>query len=102
MDERFEIFQFWSPIPKADRNMDWPQCGRCGAEFFLTGAAPSSPDAVHVGGPALPLQGVPHVPPHGPGSLATELEKLAQMHSTGLLDASEFKAAKHRLLHVTV
>jgi len=99
MDERFTVFRFWNPIPKAAREMHWPQCGRCGAEFFLTGAGDSCPDPLHVGGDAPPLQDAPHAVSGPPsGSLSTELEKLAQLFSAGVLDAGEFKAAKQRLL----
>ena len=89
-DERFEIFQFWNPIPKQQRDMAFPPCGRCAAKFYLTGAAQSSPGTASAG--------TMHVTSQGPSLLVAELEKLAHLHSTGLLDAPEFKAAKQKLL----
>ncbi len=37
MADRFTVFSFRSPIPRAMRQQDFPQCGPCCARFFLHG-----------------------------------------------------------------
>ena len=108
MDERFEIFVFFSPLPKQTRVKKWPKCGRCAAQFYLKG----HPDVV-----AAPLanyvdtQLLSHAAytqsqntagdtnnVGDSSSLFSQLAELASFRNQGLLDESEFTTAKRLLL----
>ena len=97
MEERFTKFDFYVPMPKHEREMAFPMCGRCAAAFYLSGASAAyatgdrSPSAA--AGAAGPVSAGPI------GSVASEVSMLAQLHASGALDADEFKAAKRQLLH---
>ena len=72
---------------------------RCAANFYLKGGLTTP-----LGDPSLPGQ-LPTVQTTQANNVthdlvATELDKLVQMHATGILDADEFRAAKRRLLQL--
>ena len=81
MDERFCTFEFKIPMLKHEHQINFPMCGHCAAKFYLQGVSYGAP-----------------MGPRATTSLASELEKLAQMHSAGVLDADEFRSAKRQLL----
>ena len=89
MDERFCTFVFSVPIPKEQRQINFPMCGRCAAKFYLEGEVASAPVRPMPDGTAASAS----------SSLASELQKLADLYGAGVLDADEFKAAKRQLLH---
>ncbi len=39
MADRFATFLFETPLPRAERAVDWKHCGKCSAAFFLQGEA---------------------------------------------------------------
>ena len=98
MDERFTTFRFGNPLPLADRDMTWPHCGRCAAQFYMQGrvAAPADPvvDAP-IAGVAAAVQ---DSAPSDPASFSRALADIVALHREGALDAEEFRLAKRRLL----
>ena len=90
MDERFEVFDFWNPIPFAERQMDFPACGKCGATYFLSSGKAEAANASAQGRQVAPVP--------ASSTLTADLIQLAELHSAGLLDSQEFKAAKQKLL----
>lgn len=128
MSERFTTFAFTSPIPLPLRQKEWPQCGRCAACFFIDGGrctthivqpTPQGASSVGVTSAVLPCgQWVQQAPPHGTphcqqvgptigsqpanGTIVASLAQLAQLHSSGFLDAEEYQAAKRQLLGVAL
>jgi hypothetical protein len=89
MDERFTLFRFTVPIPMQDRRVDWPQCAKCAARFYLEGCAENLRSLEP---PRVPL---PIASEH---SLVSALVELAGLKAAGHLDDQEFRAAKRRLL----
>ena len=118
MDERFVIFKFKVPVPMADRVKNWPQCGRCAAQFFAEGVGDTTTQSILGGEPAarplsaeLPIaqeapaqvgttssDGTSLAPAASDGDLVAQLERLARLHSCGALDAEEFQVAKRTIL----
>ena len=96
MQERFATFYFHNPLPEQCRVMSWPKCGRCAAQFYLSrgrfgseaGVAPAPPGPSAGNGMPAPI----------PQNMVAELEKLGQLHTNGVLDLEEFRAAKRHLL----
>jgi energy-coupling factor transporter ATP-binding protein EcfA2 len=86
MNERFTVFHFTTPIPKTERDMEFPQCGRCAANFYLSGGAVCQPQES--------LQ-------EREGTAQGPVRMLAELHDlfkSGALSADEFAAMKSRVL----
>ena len=94
IQERFRVFHFTVPFPKAERKLDFPQCGKCCAAMFAAHA-----DAVGSDGDA-PSEGAL---PGAPGAMTAQeviraLKDAAALHKDGVLDDAEFSALKAKLL----
>jgi hypothetical protein len=94
MEERFTTFTFWNPVPFEHRILNFPQCGRCCAAFYLQGLSQSAASSSVALGTALPSQTMEPPQPTG----MDNLRELVQMHRDGLMDEAEFRVAKRRLL----
>ena len=103
MLERWETFRWTVPLPKEQQVMDWPACGRCGAEFYWDWeVARLAAEAARPQRPLAPPE-QPPAPQAGEGPAAAftaHLLRLGEMRVAGLLSEEEFTAAKRRLLQV--
>ena len=89
------------PLPKHERDFDFPMCGSCAAQFYLTSGKSSIPQGHGVGVLHAPsTREMSGEPCHGQAepALVKALGELAHLHSVGALDTDEFRAAKRRLL----
>jgi hypothetical protein len=96
MAERFTVFSFTKPVPKAERRPDHPHCGKCCATFYLTYG--SSRSTTVTPSPVSSSTGPPVAPPTPRPDLVSHLLALQQLHTTGALSLAEFTAAKAQLL----
>ena len=109
MDERFQTFVFFNPLPLQCRVKQWPKCAGCAAKFYLMGrvdvATAPSYDHVSI---QLPSQSLHTQPQLTAGSangcvadgrpLCVCLAELSTLRAQGVLDDCEFRAAKRLLL----
>jgi len=100
MMERFAIFSFTIPIPKAHRRADHPHCGKSCAAFYVEyGDTVAQSVTIAADIPAGPLTIATDTPAvRATCDLPQQLLVLQQLHSTGALDTQEFAAAKAKLL----
>ena len=103
MDERFTTFRFFQPLPMAERDARWPQCGRCAAGFFLQGvptAAQTPPGQPCLApAPSLPIsEQQPSFSSARAEGCVVALQALAVLHRQGDMTDAVFAAAKQRLL----
>ena len=102
MMERFTLFKFCTPIPKADRRPDHPHCGKCCARFYLKyGGCMAAPDSGS-GAPAQAADVAHGSPPPVPTAWVQDLATLHQLLRAGALSDAEFQAAKAKLLAMVV
>lgn len=84
------------------RVSNWPVCGQCAARLYLHGppAVPSTPSAnkPSVPGASSASMTATVVPPSAQESIASALDALTRLYSSGYLTGDEFKAAKQRIL----
>ena len=83
MNERFTMFHFTQPLPLTERQMDFPQCGRCTANFYLTGRAGYNPCLV---------------PPQPRQDFIKMLEDVHALYTSGVLSDTEFATMKAKIL----
>ena len=102
MEDRFRIFHFSVPLPKEDKDPEFPKCPKCCAEFYLAGGRdieiPSGDQAQSsASSSSAPLAGASE------GSRPPALERLLEitnLYKEGHLTAEEFAAAKQLLLRI--
>ena len=112
MDERFCTFHFHVPLPLRERDMEFPHCSRCAAEFYLKyGTSHQSQtrrpelelgvEVAESSTRAGPSHGVLHATDKAKSAEFLQmLSHLANLHSNCFLDAEEFRVAKKRILHM--
>ena len=80
------------PPSSKHRRADWPNCGKCAANFYLHGPpghVPAAAQSKACGSTAANAAG-----PSAPSCVAESVAKLASLKAAGFLTAAEFDAAK--------
>ena len=87
MSERFVTFTFETPLPQAERLVDWKHCAKCCAAFFLQGAHSTAAAAVEAPGAERPAVVPTEARPTGAADVAfgqAAAPAVAHSHGDGL------------------